>query len=113
MTLTSTWPLLAWARPAMMLRRVLLPHPLGPMRHKSSPFSTVREVFSSATTGLAFLDSKYCETERTSIAATPVPPVRYCLIPVRPRPLPPRCELQYYEFPNSHRRLREPAASGN
>src|SRR5215475_3469947 len=47
---TSTVPELGSIRPPMMLRSVLLPQPLGPMRHNSSPRATSSEVSASART---------------------------------------------------------------
>ncbi len=47
---TSTLPALGCANPPITLRSVLLPQPLGPIRHSSSPRDTTSEVSSSART---------------------------------------------------------------
>src|SRR5690606_13170064 len=47
---TSTVPVEAWTRPPIMLSRVDLPQPLGPMRQTISPFMTSSETLSSVLT---------------------------------------------------------------
>ena len=70
--LTSTVPELCASNPPIMLSSVLLPQPLGPIRHRSSPRVMSSEVFSSARTNCGSPGSpNWCETSLILTAASP------------------------------------------